>query len=421
MDKLIIEGPARLSGEVRIDGSKNATLPIMAACLLSEEKSVIKGVPALSDVFTMAKILRFLGVKVKYADGVLEIEPNRHKDYTAAYKHVCTMRASICVLGPLLAKLKNAKVSLPGGCVIGPRPIDLHIKGIRALGANAKVEHGYLIASTKGLKGAHIYLGGPFGSSVLATANVMMAATLAKGTTTIENAACEPEVIDLAEFLIKMGARIKGYRTHTIEIEGVKRLNGAVHTVIPDRIEAGTYMIAACATRGDVIIKGAEINHISALVDKLTEVGSVTLSRSGGGIRVRAKWRLKSIDITTLPYPGFPTDLQAQMTALMCTSNGIGIVTEKIYPERFMHVGELNRMGAQINLEGDSVIIKGVRSLSGAQVMASDLRASAALVIGGLMAKGKTELSRIYHLDRGYKEMETKLTKLGAKIRRVKE
>lgn len=421
MDKLIIEGPTRLLGEVRIDGSKNATLPIIAACLLSDEKSVIKGVPALSDVFTMMKILRFLGVKARFVDGVLEIEPRGYKGNTAPYNYVCTMRASICVLGPLLAKLKYAKVSLPGGCVIGPRPIDLHIKGVKALGAEVKIEHGYLIASTKGLRGASVYLGGSFGSSVLATANVMMAATLSKGKTIIENAACEPEVVNLAEFLIKMGAKIKGHRTHTIEIEGVKRLNGAVHTVIPDRIEAGTYMIAACSTRGDINIKGAEIKHIGALTDKLIEVGAAINSKLDGTIRVRAPRRLKAVDITTLPYPGFPTDLQAQMMALMCTAKGLGIITEKIYPDRFMHVGELNRMGAQINLEGDSAIIKGVRFLSGAQVMASDLRASAALVIGGLVAKGRTEIYRIYHLDRGYKDMEGKLSKLGARIKRVKE
>ncbi|NQT95420.1 MAG: UDP-N-acetylglucosamine 1-carboxyvinyltransferase [Candidatus Omnitrophica bacterium] len=421
MDKLIIEGPARLTGEVEIDGSKNAALPIMAATLLSDGKSVIKNVPLLSDVFTMIKILRSFNVRVSFSDGVLEIEPNGYKGYTALYKYVSTMRASICVLGPLLARLHHAKVSLPGGCIIGPRPINLHIKGIKALGADAKVEHGYLIAKTKGLRGASIYLGGAFGSSVLATANVMMAATLAKGKTIIEHAATEPEIVDLAEFLIKMGAKIKGERTHTIEIEGVKKLHGANHTVIPDRIEAGTYMVAACATRGDVTVKRAEIKHMGSLVDKLIQAGAVITNKSKGAIRVRASRRLKAIDVTTLPFPGFPTDLQAQIMALMSTAKGISIITEKIYPERFMHIGELNRMGAQISLEGESAIIQGAKSLSGAEVMASDLRASAALGIGALVAKGETQISRIYHLDRGYRDMEGKLSKLGAKIRRVRE
>jgi UDP-N-acetylglucosamine 1-carboxyvinyltransferase len=297
----------------------------------------------------------------------------------------------------------------------------LHIKGIKALGVDVKVEHGYIVAKTKGLRGSSVYLGGAFGSSVLATGNVMMAATLAKGRTVIENAASEPEVVDLAEFLIKMGAKIKGHRTHTVEIEGVKSLHGAVHTVIADRIEAGTYMIATCATKGDILIKGANINHLGAVVDKLREAAVIITDKPNGDIRVRAPRNLRPVDITTLPYPGFPTDLQAQMMALMATTKGISIITEKIYPERFIHVSELSRMGAQINLEGESAIIKGVRSLSGAPVMASDLRASAALVVGGLVARGKTEVSRVYHLDRGYVNMEGKLLKMGAKISRTKE
>jgi UDP-N-acetylglucosamine 1-carboxyvinyltransferase len=421
MDKLIIDGPCRLLGDVHIDGSKNATLPIMAACLLSDSKSVIKNAPPLSDVFTMVKILRSLGTKVEFSGGVIEIDPAGYKGDTAPYKYVSTMRASICLLGPLLAKQKCSRVSFPGGCVIGPRPVDLHIKGIRALGAEIKVEHGYIIARSKQLKGAAVYLGGAFGSSVLATANVMMAATLAKGKTLIENAASEPEVVDLAEFLIKMGAKIKGHRTHTIEIEGVKTLHGAEHGVIADRIEAGTYMIAACATRGDITLKGANIHHLGALVDKLSDVGVVITHKPHAAIRIRAPHTLKAVDVTTLPYPGFPTDLQAQMMALMCTARGISIITEKIYPERFIHISELNRMGAQISLEGESAIVKGVKALSGAPLMASDLRASAALVIGGLVAKGATEITRVYHLDRGYHNMDVKLSKLGAKIRRVKE
>jgi len=420
MDKLIIDGPVRLSGTVNIAGSKNAALPIMAACLLTEGKSLIKGVPELSDVFTMCKILRALGVKINFSNNFLEIDSSGYKGSSAAYKYVSTMRASICVLGPLLARKKAAKVSLPGGCIIGPRPINIHIKGLKALGADITIEHGYIMAQTKGLKGGLVYLGGTFGSSVLATCNVMMAACLAKGKTTIEYAACEPEVVDLAEFLIKMGAKIKGHKTHTIEIEGQKALHGACHTIIPDRIEAGTYMIAACATKGDVTVKGADINHLRALIDKLSQAGAVIAGKKNGDIRVRALRKLKSIDLTTLPYPGFPTDLQAQAMALMCVSKGISIITEKVYPERFIHVGELNRMGAGIMLEGDSAIIHGVNALSGAEVMASDLRASAALVIGGMSAKGRTIISRIYHLDRGYKDMEKKLSALGAKIERVK-
>jgi len=420
MDRLRIEGPNRLIGEVEIDGSKNASLPIMAAALLSDEKSTITNVPELSDVFTMIKILKALGVKVNFQDGILEIEPKKYKGDTALYKYVSTMRASICVLGPLLAKLKRAKVSLPGGCIIGPRPINLHVKGMRALGADIKVEHGYLLAKTKGLRGASIYLGGAFGSSVLATANVMLAATLAKGKTTIEHAAAEPEIVDLAEFLIKMGAKIRGQRTHTIEIEGVKSLSGAKHSVISDRIEAGTYMVAACATKGDVVIKNVNIEYLGSLIDKLRQAGATITAKSGNSIRVKASRSLKSVDITTLPFPGFPTDLQAQVMAAMSIAKGITIITEKIYPERFIHISELNRMGAQISLEGESAIIQGVKDLSGAEVMASDLRASAALVIGGLAAKGKTEISRIYHLDRGYKNMEKKMSKLGAKIKRIK-
>lgn len=280
MDKLIIEGPTRLSGDVRIDGAKNAALPIMVACLLSEGKSVIKGVPQLSDVYTMCKILRVVGAKVNFSDGTLEISPGAYTGNTAAYSYVSTMRASICILGPLLVRQLYAKVSLPGGCIIGPRPINIHTKGLSALGADIKVEHGYLIAKTRGLKGNTVYLGGTFGSSVLATANVMMAATLAKGKTIIEYAACEPEIVDLAEFLIKMGAKIKGHRTHTIEIEGVKRLRGATHKIIPDRIEAATYMIAACATKGDITVRGANINHLGALIDILTEAGAVITKKT---------------------------------------------------------------------------------------------------------------------------------------------
>lgn len=420
MDKVVIKGGKKLSGEVTIGGAKNAVLPIIAATLLSEEKSVIKNVPDVADVNTLLKIFESLGVKASYYERTVEVEPGTHKGFTAPYELVSTMRASICVLGPLLAKLKRARVSMPGGCVIGIRPIDLHLKGLSLLGAEIDMEHGYINATTAGLKGADIYLGGAYGSSVLATANVMMAATLAEGTTVIENAACEPEVVDLAEFLIKMGAKIKGHSSPVITIKGVKRLKGANHSVIPDRIEAGTYMIAAAISKGDVLIKNINYAHLGAVMDKLKYCGA-RITKTNSSVRINCTEGLRPVDITTLPYPGFPTDLQAQITALMSVTEGISIVTEKIYPRRFMHVSELNRMGAQIYLEGPSAIVKGVKFLSGAPVMASDLRASAALILAGLVAKGTTEVLRIYHLDRGYESLVDKLRGLGADIKREKD
>ena len=419
MDKILIKGPNRLKGKIRNSGSKNATLPIMAACLLTKERCVIRNVPNLSDVRTMVRLLQKLGAKVTFNHNTLTIEPGNFKGDTATYKFVSVMRASVCVLGPLLARQKDCKVSLPGGCVIGPRPIDLHLKGLKSLGADVKISHGYIVAKAKQLRGADIYLGGSWGSSVLATANVMMAATLSKGKTRIENAACEPEIVDLAEMLIKMGAKIKGYRAHIIEIEGVKSLGGATHAVIPDRIEAGTYMIAAAMSGGDVMIEDARAAHVGALIDKLEEAG-ISIIKKSNGIKVKATRAIRPVDVVTLPFPGFPTDLQAQITAMMCVAKGISIVTEKIYPERFMHISELNRMGADIILEGESAIIKGARNLTGAPVMASDLRASAALVLAGVVAEGTTEISRIYHLDRGYDRIEEKLSSLGADIRRKK-
>lgn len=420
MDKLVIEGGVRLTGTLQISGAKNAALPILAATLLTQDRCVIKNVPPLRDVQTMIKILRSFGVKVQFQDSQVIVEPAKFDKYTAPYRLVSTMRASICVLGPLLAKKGCAHVSLPGGCVIGPRPIDLHLKGLSGLGAKIKIEHGYIVAEGKRLKGNRIYLGGPFGSSVLATANVMMAATLAAGETVIENAASEPEIVDLANFLVKMGAKIKGQNTHAIEIEGVKKLHGVEYRIINDRIEAGTYILACAITKGEVSLEGTCIGHLGALIDKLKSAG-VIIKNIGDAISVKATRELKPVDITTLPFPGFPTDLQAQMMALMCVCPGISVITEKIYPERFMHISELNRMGAQIMKEGQSAIIKGASRLSGAPVMASDLRASAGLVLAGLVAKGKTEISRVYHLDRGYERMEEKLTQLGAKIWREKE
>lgn len=420
MDRFIVEGGVRLKGTVELSGAKNAALPILAATLLTDSKSVIKNVPPLRDVYTMLRIMRVLGVKVNMEDGAVIVEPRGYLNYTAPYKLVSTMRASVCVLGPVLAKLKRAEVSMPGGCVIGPRPIDLHVKGLRSIGADIKIEHGYIIAKTKQLKGARVYLGGNFGSSVLATANLIMAATLAKGKTVIESAACEPEVCDLANFLIKMGAKITGHGTPVVEIEGVRSLHGAEHSIIYDRIEAGTFIIAAAITGGDIIIRHARVEHIGAVIDKLENAG-VKITSVKDGLRVKIARSLKPVDVTTLPYPGFPTDMQAQMMALMSVTKGISVITEKVYPERFMHVSELARMGGQIILEGPSAIVKGMPRLSGAPVMASDLRASAALILAGLVAKGSTEISRIYHLDRGYHRIEEKLERLGAKIRREKE
>ncbi|MFH1995519.1 MAG: UDP-N-acetylglucosamine 1-carboxyvinyltransferase [Candidatus Omnitrophota bacterium] len=420
MDKLVIRGGARLKGDITVSGAKNSCLPILAATLLTDGRSVIRNVPHLKDIETMVRILESLGVRVERKKDTVIIEPGSYRKHTASYELVSTMRASICVLGPLLAKKKRARVSFPGGCVIGPRPIDLHLKGVEALGVKIRLEKGYIIASAKKLHGADIYLGGHFGSSVLATANVLMAATLADGVTIIENAACEPEIVDLANFLIRMGAKITGQMTHRIVIEGVKNLHGAEYTVIPDRIEAATYMIAAAMTKGDITIHGARIENLGAVIDKLSETG-LSIEAVPNGVRARYTGTIRPTDVTTLPYPGFPTDVQAQMMSMMCVIDGISVITEKIYPERFIHISELNRMGARILLEGPNAIIKGVRSLSGAPVMASDLRASAALVLAGLVAKGTTEIHRVYHIDRGYERLEEKLIKVGATIRREKE
>lgn len=420
MDKLVIEGGRRLEGEVEISGAKNASLPILAATVLSKEKSVIKNVPQVADVFTMVKILKSMGAKIQHNGGTVEIDPSGINNPILTYKIVSTMRGSICFLGPLLARFNQASISFPGGCVIGPRPIDLHLKGVKALGAEVTMEHGYVTAKTKQLKGARVYLGGAFGSSVLGTGNVMMAATLAKGKTVIENAACEPEVVDLGNFLKKMGAKIEGLGSPSIEIEGVKKLSGAQYSVIPDRIEAGTYIIASAMTKGDVTLKNFNLNMLGAMYDKLRDAG-VIITEKNGHVRVRRERVLRPVSVTTLPYPGYPTDLQAQMMAMMCVVPGISVITEKIYPERFMHVSELNRMGASIILEGPSAIVSGKKKLSGAPVMASDLRASAGLVLAGLVAEGSTEVSRIYHLDRGYENLVAKLQSLGAKIRREKD
>jgi UDP-N-acetylglucosamine 1-carboxyvinyltransferase len=420
MDKLVIEGGIKLKGEVTVSGSKNSVLPILAATLLTDAPCVIRDVPNLRDTITMLKILRALGKTAELDNGTVQVSSTSRTNYIADYKLVSTMRASFCVLGPLLGKLKKAKVSLPGGCVIGIRPVDLHLKGIRSLGADINIESGYVVAKASKLKGNHIYLGGEYGSSVLATDNVMMAACLSQGKTLIESAACEPEVVDLADCLIKMGAKIKGQGTPIIEIEGVKKLHGMEHTIIPDRIEAATFMIASLITDGNIVVKNAFSRHLGALIDKLQEAG-VSVEKTENTISLRQKTKIKPINITTLPYPGFPTDMQAQMMSLMSVTPGVSVITEKIYPDRFMHVAELNRMGAHIQREGPHAIIEGVKHLSGAPVMASDLRASACLVLAGLVARGKTSVSRIYHLERGYEDLEAKMQKLGARIWREKE
>lgn len=421
MDKLIIEGGVPLKGTVEVSGSKNAILPILAATLLTRDKCKIHHVPDLRDTQSMLRLLKFLGVSYDFKDGTISLRPNGIEKYEAPYKLVSTMRASFCVLGPLLARYNKAKVSLPGGCVIGLRPVDLHLKGIAKLGAAIQIKEGYVLAEAKHLRGEHIYLGGDFGSSVLATGNVMMAATMARGTTVIESAACEPEVVELARFLKKMGAKISGEGSPYLEITGVKELHGAEYENIPDRIEAATLIMAAGITRGEVMVRGARAEHLTAVLEKLKDVG-MNLKATKDGILVKKTQRkFKPFDIVTLPYPGFPTDAQAQFMTLMSITEGISVITEKIYPDRFMHVAELNRMGAQIKREGPYGVVHGVPYLSGAPVMASDLRASAGLVLAGLVARGKTEVTRIYHLDRGYERLDAKLISLGAKIQRVKE
>ncbi|MBL9170390.1 MAG: UDP-N-acetylglucosamine 1-carboxyvinyltransferase [Verrucomicrobiales bacterium] len=419
MDSLLIKGGIPLEGEVQISGAKNAVLPLMAATLLTEEPCVIRHVPDLSDVRFMGQILVSLGAEVKFEGDTLTVRSGRLKGM-ADYDLIRKMRGSICILGPLLARLHKAKVSLPGGCVIGSRPVDLHLKGLAALGADLLIEGGYVHAKAKRLIGTEVFLGGRSGPTVLGTANIMMAATLAEGITVIESAACEPEIVDLAQFLNNMGAKITGAGSPTIQILGVDALHGVEHEVIPDRIEAATFAIAAAATNGEITIHGARPDHLSAVLDKLKEA-NVKVERRGRAITVKRGGRLKPIDITTLPYSGFPTDVQAQMMVLMTLTPGLGIITERVFESRFMHVSELARLGAEISIEGPSAIVKGGRPLSGAPVMASDLRASAALVIAGMAAKGTTQVNRVYHIDRGYERIDAKLKALGARIERVKE
>jgi UDP-N-acetylglucosamine 1-carboxyvinyltransferase len=419
MDSLLIRGGVPLHGEVTISGAKNAVLPIMAATLLTAERCVIRRAPDLSDVKFMAKILMSLGAKVEVDGDIITVEARKLKP-VGNYNLIRKMRGSICILGPLLARQHQAKVSLPGGCVIGTRPIDLHLKGMRDLGAEVTIESGYIHAKAPQLVGADVFLGGRAGPTVLGTANVMMAAVLAQGVTTIESAACEPEVVDLAFFLNKMGAQIVGAGSPTITINGVKELHGCKHEVIPDRIETATFAIAAAATEGKITMHGARADHLHAVLDKLRETGA-KIERNGLSLTVSAAKQLKPVEITTMPYAGFPTDAQAQMMVLMALTPGLSIITERIFESRFMHVSELARLGAEISIEGPSAIIKGGRPLSGAPVMASDLRASAALVLAGLAAQGTTQVNRIYHLDRGYEKIDEKLRHLGGRIRRVEE
>jgi len=421
MDSMVVVGGQPLRGRVRAGGAKNAALPIMAASLLADSPMRLKNVPDLADIRTMSRLLGELGMKVqRQADGDLVLEPADETPVLADRDIMKTMRAGICVLGPLLAKRGRAKVHLPGGCVIGQRPVDIHLRGLAALGAELDVEHGYIVGSGRRLRGTEMYLGGPFGSTVTGTENVLMAAVLAEGETVMDCAACEPEVQDLARALVAMGARIEGIGSPRLTVEGVRSLHGIEYTIIPDRIEAGTFLVAGAATGGDVTVEGARWNDLFALISTLREAGA-QVEHSDDTVRVRAKGRPRSVDVTALPFPGFPTDLQAQMMALLAVAEGNSIIIEKVYPDRFMHVAELVRMRADIRKEGSVAVVHGVDRLSGAEVMASDLRASAALVVAGLIAEGETRIERIYHLDRGYERMEEKLASLGARIRRVKE
>ena len=418
MQKISVKGGKVLKGAVDISGSKNATLPVMTAVLLAESPSIIRNVPYLNDVKTMTEVLKTLGAKAVLEDHSLKVDPAGFNQFEAPYELVKTMRASIYSLGACLARLGEAKVSLPGGCAIGARPIDLHLKGIEQLGAKVTIEHGYVHAKASKLKGATIYLAGPHGPSLGATVNVVLAATAAEGTTVIESASIEPEVEDLVNCLNAMGAQIEGTGTSKLVVHGKKTLKGVDYSVIPDRVEAGTFMVAAAITKGDVLLKKANALQLTAVIDKLRQIG-VTVEVTAEGIRVKGGEGYKPADVMILPYPGFPTDMQAQIMALLATIPGNSIVTETIWENRFMHVFEMNRMGADINIDRSHAVVKGVKKLTGAPVMASDLRASAALILAGLVSEGETLVQRIYHLDRGYEKIEEKLSALGADIKRI--
>jgi len=427
LDRLIVEGGHALEGSVPSAGSKNAVLPILASALLTEEPMRVENAPRLSDVETMLRVLNDLGCEgARREDGTVELQAARLQTGKTGWEHVRKMRGSVCVLGPLLARLGRAEVSLPGGCVFGVRPIDAHLRGLEALGARVRIEHGFVIAEAPkgGLVGSELYLGTAFGSSVLGTANVMMAACLAHGTTTVHGAACEPEVVDLGRCLGAMGAEIEGLGSPRLRIHGRKALGGATWRVIPDRIEAGTYVIAGALTGGRVRVTGCRPGHLSVLLERLrdaqvpVEVGEDWIETQPYDPR---REQPRSTDVTTLPFPGFPTDLQAQWMTLMVLADGISIITERIYPDRYMHLPELARLGAQVRREGSAAVVRGTSRLSGAPVTASDLRASAALVLAGLVAEGETEIHRVYHIDRGYERIEERLGPLGAVIRRERD
>ena len=417
MEKMIIEGGYRLVGEVSISGAKNAALPLFAASLLTDGWVTLHNVPALADIRTVSRLLRQMGVKTEGDSGTVRLNASGVHFYEAPYNLVKTMRASVLVLGPLAAKWKRARVSLPGGCAIGARPINLHLKGLEALGAQVELKHGYVEATADRLKGAEIYFDI---ATVTGTENIMMAAALAKGRTVLKNAAREPEVVELARALNQMGAKIQEAGNQVIIIDGVEELHPIEYTIMPDRIEAGTFMLAAGITQGNVKLLNCNLSHMEAVTTKLKEAG-LEIFPEGGGVKVIGPVNIKPVDVKTLPYPGFPTDMQAQIMALMCLANGLSVINETVFENRFMHVSELKRMGADIRIEGGNAIVRGLANLTGAPVMATDLRASASLVLAGLAAEGITEVSRIYHLDRGYEKLDNKLNKLGAKIRRAQE
>jgi UDP-N-acetylglucosamine 1-carboxyvinyltransferase len=417
MDKLIIEGGYRLVGQVPISGAKNAALPLFAASLLLDDWITLQNVPALADIRTISRLLRQMGVKTEGESGTVRLNAAGIHSPEAPYDLVKTMRASVLVLGPLVAKWRRARVSLPGGCAIGARPINLHLKGLEAMGARVELKHGYVEAQADRLKGADFYFDI---STVTGTENLMMAAVLAQGRTILRNAACEPEVAELAKALVKMGAKIQGAGTDVVVVDGVEELRPVAYAIIPDRIEAGTLMVASGITRGNVTLLNCDLSQMEAPVAKLREVGLEILPERGG-VKVIGPVNLKAVDVKTSPYPGFPTDMQAQIMALMCLANGLAIITETVFENRFMHVSELKRMGADIRVEGANAIVRGRSNLTGAPVMATDLRASASLILAGLAAEGTTAISRIYHLDRGYEKLDQKLIQLGAKVRREKE
>ncbi|MBM4119431.1 MAG: UDP-N-acetylglucosamine 1-carboxyvinyltransferase [Nitrospira sp.] len=415
MDKIIIAGRKRLQGEVKVSGAKNAALPILVSIILGGGECTVTNVPRVVDVVTMGKLLGMLGASVKAEGDRVTMKMDAVRSSEAPYDLVRTMRASVVVLGPLLARWGEATVSLPGGCAIGSRPVNLHLAGLEKMGARVTVEHGYIKATASRLKGARICLDYP---TVTGTENLMMAACLADGTTVLENAAKEPEIVDLAAFLVKRGARITGAGTDLIMVEGVKDLRGADHEVIPDRIEAGTFLAAGAITNGDVCVQACRPQHLEAVTAKLREMGA-EITEDKESVRVKAARRLKSVDVKTYPFPGFATDMQAQVMAAMCVADGTSVINETVFESRFIHVPELRRMGAEIKVDGSHAVVTGKAKLSGAPVMASDLRASAGLIVAGLAAEGETEIARVYHLDRGYERIEEKLNGLGAAIRRV--